>query len=232
VGKLRDKALRPLNRARDKSQKAFDEALQDIDLRPIDSRFMPPKRDKDVRRVITENGYFGVLPQRDQTQIDFSDLVPFDYDALLLGDTVIMNQQVPAGQAWFIDSMYFYATALGGITNSIILDAGALFPYLIFQVYTSSGQLNVNGLPTLAGVDPQIQQPRGTFPLLNDRVGSRQAVFGITMLEGETIRATARLRTPPVPVVPAVNRLGFRFAGIECPKPVLDEYLRRRRVYA
>lgn len=237
MGKLKNKANDLLIKARTKSQGFLDELSQDYaENRTIPRHYLPPKKKSGVIRSVIENLYYGPLAQRDQTFIDYSDVLPFVYtdffQGALLGSVQIMTRTVPPGQAWYIDDLYFWATALGGITNNVMLGPTALIPYFIFTVdFSGNGQVKYDELGNLLG--PYPTEPRGIFPFLNDRVGSRQAKFGITLFETETITANVRLRPgagpPPPPPPAAISYLGFRFMGIETPKAYVEEMLRRRR---
>lgn len=171
-----------------------------------------------AKNVNIDNGYFSPLMPRYQTAIDHTDDWLYDADDVAAGQITIMSRRVPDGLAWHIDNLYFFATALGGPFGVYLLDSGDLINYFTLRVFTSSSQLSYTAWERLAPL------PITSFPFLNDRIGPREAKFGLTLYEGEIIRATIDSRQAGIPI-PALRSIGFRFMGIEGPKNDLQDYL-------
>ena len=185
----------------------------------------PPRLpSRDGRRVARpsvvdiDNGYYGRLASAHQSFIDFSDIVDYDHATLLNGPITIGEWFVPDGLAWYIDNLYFIATALWGPTGNSILGPGDIVPWVALEVFTTSSQLEYTGFESFAPL------PITSFPLLNDRIGAREAVFGFTLYEGDSIRATFSMRQVAVPIIP-IRQIGFRFMGIGSSKSEIEDYL-------
>lgn len=176
--------------------------------------------------VNIDNGYWAGLMPRDQTVIDFTDEQFFDWATLAAGGTqILIDKTVPQGRAWHIDNMYFFAKALGG-AGEFLLGPEDLSSSLIFTVFTSSSQLGYEAYATTGlGVNTIT-----SFPFLNDRIGPREAKFGVTLFAGEVIRAQVRARIAAggfvIPPTYAVTRLGFRFMGVQGSRAAVEDYLR------
>jgi hypothetical protein len=176
-----------------------------------------------AKTVNVNNGFYSPLAPRYQTFIDYSDDWVYDHDVIQSGEVSILSKTVPNGLAWYVDNMYFFASAIGGPMGFMLLDSIALAPYITLQVFTSSSQLTYTSFERIG---PQL--PITSFPFLNDRIGSREAKFGITLYEGESIRAVINPRQAAVPI-PAVVTIGFRFMGIQAAKNDIEDYLEAKR---
>jgi hypothetical protein len=120
--------------------------------------------------------------------------------------------------------------ALGGIgAGTYLVNPVALFNSLVFTVFVNSSQLAYTAYPT-SGFGANTVT---SFPFLNDRIGPREAKFGVTLFGGELIRAEARARIDAfgntnVPTE-AITTLGFRFMGISGSRAMMEDYLRLKR---
>lgn len=241
-GRLQNLLFRPFERARFRGVKVPDyvtTALLDSELKLPPGP--PPKagggrayevhKPSKVQPVAIDNGFWAQLMPRDQSVIDFTDEWPFDQDVISTGPATIISRRVPAGQAWYIDNLYFFSRALGGVGNTLLLDPAALSQYYQFRVFTSSSQLRYEAWENIYG-NPLGTNPKTSFPFLNDRIGPREAKFGVTLFEGERIQATVLARSnvvvfPPNPY--ALISIGFRFMGLSASKAAIDDYLRRKK---
>jgi len=183
-----------------------------------------------AKKVVVDNGYFAQLMLRDQTVIDYTDEQNFDWPVLAAGGTIqILSRTVPEGRAWHIDNLYFFARALGGVGGSILLGPDALIENVVLTVFVSSSQLGYEAYNSeYWGVNALT-----SFPFLNDRIGPREAKFGITLFGGEVIRAKVRARigngggtNPPTY---AVMKIGFRCMGVQGSRAEMEDYLSLKR---
>lgn len=181
-----------------------------------------------TKKVNIDNGFWADLMPRDQSAIDFTDAVVFDYNTLLNGPVTVMKRRVPRGRAWHVDNMYFFALALGGITGTFPLGPTDLWDFLALRLFINSSQLEYESWRDYFRV-LQLPVPLASFPMLNDRVGNREAKFGVTLYEGESIRATIELRQTVFPPVVPIQTVHFRFMGLEASKANMDDYLRRKK---
>lgn len=244
MGRLKNWAYRPFERQRNKGLTVPDYFVSALLGDTLTSPSAPTKKltkagggqvytTAPVRRVAIDNGYWADLMTRDQAAIDYTDVWLWDWDVLLTGPATIIQRRVPTGLAWHIDNMYFFVNAIGGIggLGTILLPPTAVADWLILRVFVSSSQLKYAAWENLLNdqADPKV-----SFPFLNDRIGPRQAKFGVTLYEGEVIRAYIQTRQQPNPLPPEpppypIRNVGFRFMGIEGPKAELDDYLRWKR---
>jgi hypothetical protein len=170
---------------------------------------------------------------RDLSIIDYTEeiSVPDVAASFQTGPVTVLKRVVPSGLGWHIDNFYFFARAMGGWYDpdgggGVIVGPEALQAYFLFQVFTSSSQLNYEAYPE---TQPVVVQ-KTTMPFLNDRIGPREAKFGITLFEGERIQATVRVRgLPNFQPSPALLAIGFRIMGIEAPKADVEDYLRLKK---
>lgn len=172
--------------------------------------------------TLLDNGFYAPLAPRDKVFIDFTDEWDFVLATLQSGVVTILERTVPDGMAWYIDNLYFFCRAVGGLAGNVLLGPSALYTTMALRCFVSSSQLKYSAFPANAA-----DNLTTTFPFLNDRVGAREAKFGIVLMEGETIRAVAELRDPLIPPPQPVVSLGFRFMGFERSKLEIDDALRR-----
>jgi hypothetical protein len=228
VSRVKDWFFKPFDRHRDTSYLRVDPVIAShLGTAPRLATTPEHRRRKQlyadggrVRKVDINNGYWGGLMPRDVSVIDKTFEIAFDWANLLTGPLTVLRERVPSGRAWHIDNFYFYARVVAGINNNILLGPAALIDLLGFKVYTSSSQLSYDTW----GDNVPIGFPRATFPFLNDRIGPREAKFGVTLFEGEIIRASTQLKQATVPV-PAIEAIGFRFGGVEGSKATIEDML-------
>lgn len=244
MGRLKDWAFKPFDKSRYKGVTVPD-YVEDL------SGFGPPavtvsrpgnalQKQKystgAAQKVVIDNGFWAGLMPRSQPAIDYTDIWEWDWDTLISGPVTVVERRVPYGLAWHIDNMYFFVNAIGGVggIGTIMLPPAAVADWLIIRVFVSSSQLKYEAWEGLLN---QFADPKVSFPFLNDRIGPREAKFGVTLYEGETIRATVQTRLQPNPLPPepppyAIRGVGFRFMGIEAPKLEMDDYLQRKKWHA
>jgi hypothetical protein len=243
MGRLQDMMLRPFERARYRgtivpdyvSATLLDEVMRSPGGPPPKAgggRAYVSNAPRDVKKVAIDNGFWAQLMPRDQSVIDVTDEWPYDPDTLDTGPATIITRRVPRGQAWHIDNMYFFARALGGVGGTILLGPADLAEYFLFRVFVSSSQLSYDSWEHIVGGPGDGTNPKASFPFLNDRIGSREAKFGVTLFEGEVIRALVQERTniagfPPNPF--ALVSVGFRYMGVMAAKATIEDYLRLKK---
>jgi hypothetical protein len=228
MGRIKDLAYRPFERQRYKgytTPEYVESGRWFPDENPVigPAKAPAPPPPPPVAMNIN-NGFYAPLAPRDKVFVDFTDEWDFNLATLQLGIVTIAEHTVPDGMAWYIDNLYFFARAVGGLAGNVLLGPSALYTTIALRCFVSSSQLKYAAFPATAA-DGIIT----TFPFLNDRVGSREAEFGITLFEGETIRAVAELRDVAVPPPAPIVSIGFRFMGFERSKDEIEGALRLKR---
>jgi hypothetical protein len=241
MGRLKDWAYRPFHRQRGLGLAVPDYYISSLvddtftipTSVPLNSGGSKPYIPAPVQRVAIDNGYWSQLMPRDQVALDVTDVWQWDWDTILTGPVTILQRKVPNGLAWHLDNMYFFANAIGGVggIGNILLPPAALSYWIILRVFVSSSQLKYESWENIL---VNMADPKVSFPFLNDRIGPREANFGVTLYEGEFIRAYLQTRRLPAPLPPEpppypLRSIGFRFMGIEGSKAMVDDYLRRKR---
>jgi hypothetical protein len=228
MGRLRDKLRNPFERRRQKGELIADHVAPCLEPMPLTREVRPRYTQPTLppKPVHIDNGYWSQLMSRRHSAIDYSEVKAVDYDLLATGPILITSRRVPSGQAWYIDNLYFFARALGGF-GTVLLPPEALMDYFVFTVSTPSSQMEYQSWRNLIQVNVD---PVTSFPFLNDRIGPREAKFGITLYEGEYIQALYQLRVKSLAdVIPyALKDIGFRFMGIQAAKEEIEAYLEEK----
>jgi hypothetical protein len=243
MGRLWDIATRPFNRERYKGTVIPDYVTQvllgdALSLRPTPSPSAPqvqlttsPRLTQTTRKVAVDNGFWSPLMPADQVAIDYTEEVPYSWALLATrGLVTVFQRRVPYGMAWYVDNFYFFARSLGGVGNPVLLPPAALMGSILMRVFTSKSQLSYGTISSdTVGLIPQ----EASVPFLNDRIGPREAKFGITLFGGDVIRAYIQTASRPnvVPVPPPfpITTIGFRMMGLQGAKNDIEDYLRWKK---